>query len=161
MRVHAENVVLEVLDEADLPCESGATGRVVLTVLHNFLTPFLRYDIGDYVTLAPRPCRCGLGLPLLTQVLGKQRPLFRLPDGRLKHSSGLVHSLSAVGGHYQHQAIQKSADYIVIRVVPNKAWTSNHPQRLREAVVAFFESAIRVDVEITERLELPPQRAGE
>ena len=40
--VHAENVLLEILDDQDRPCRPGQTGRVLLTTLHNYLTPFLR-----------------------------------------------------------------------------------------------------------------------
>jgi len=155
LHVHAENVLLEVLDNAGRPCAPGDTGRVVLTVLHNFLTPFVRYEIGDLVTLGPNRCPCGRGLPLLTVVLGKQRPLFLLANGGWKHSSGLVHALSGVGGHHQHQAVQKARDHIVVRVVPNKDWTAEHAHRLRIAVQKFLEAPVRVDVEVRERLQLP------
>src|SRR5208282_1975053 len=91
LHVHAENVILEVLDDADQPCRAGATGRVVLTVLHNFRAPFIRYEIGDLATRGPDRCPCGRGLPSLVRVLGKRRPMFRLAGNRWKHSSGLVH----------------------------------------------------------------------
>jgi phenylacetate-coenzyme A ligase PaaK-like adenylate-forming protein len=133
----------------------GATGRVVLTVLHNFLTPFVRYEIGDLVTPGPGRCPCGCGLPLLTAVLGKRRPLFRPADGGWKHSSGLVHAQSGVGGNHQHQAVQKAIDHMVIRIVPNKDWTADHAQRVRAAVREFLGAPVRVDVEVRERFELP------
>jgi phenylacetate-CoA ligase len=37
--VHAENVILEVLDEPEEHCKPGETGRMVLTTQHNFRTP--------------------------------------------------------------------------------------------------------------------------
>src|SRR5439155_10265812 len=75
LHVHAENVLLEVLDEQGRPCRPGETGRVVLTALHNFLTPFVRYEILDGATLGAERCPCGRGLPLLTGVQGRQRPV--------------------------------------------------------------------------------------
>jgi phenylacetate-CoA ligase len=155
LHVHAENVLLEVLDDAGRPCAPGETGRAVLTVLHSFLTPFMRYEIGDLLSLAPTRCPCGRGLPLLTGVLGKLRPLFRLANGGWKHSSGLVHALSAVGGHHQHQAVQKAIDHVLVRVVPSLGWTADHPHRIRQAVQGFLGAPVRVDVEVRERLELP------
>jgi len=155
LHIHAENAIFEVLNEYDQPCAPGETGRVVLTTLHNFCNPFIRYEIGDVVTLGPRRCPCGRGLPTLTQVLGKRRPEFHLLGGRFKHSSGLVHAISGVGGHYQHQAIQKALDHIVVRIVPNRTWLPDSAARLRKVVEEFFESPIRVDVELLERLELP------
>src|SRR5262245_8725216 len=44
LHVHAESVLAEVLDADDRPCLPGQTGRLVLTTLHNFVTPFIRYD---------------------------------------------------------------------------------------------------------------------
>ena len=88
-------------------------------------------------------------------MLGKRRPLFRLAGGGWKHSSGLVHALSAVGGHHQHQAVQKAIDHVVVRVVPSQGWTPDHAHRIREAVQEFLEAPVRVDVEVRERLELP------
>jgi phenylacetate-CoA ligase len=155
LHIHAENVILEVLDDADQPCQPGETGRVVLTVLHNFRTPFIRYEIGDLVTLAPEPCPCGRALPLLLRVIGKRRPLFRLAGNRLKHSSGLVHAISVIGGHHQHQVVQKALDHILVRIVPSKDWTAEHAQQLEQAVREFFESPVRIDLEIKDRLELP------
>jgi phenylacetate-CoA ligase len=156
LHVHAENVILEILDDRGRPCDPGESGRVVLTVLHNFRTPFIRYDIGDTATFAPARCPCGRGLPLLTQVQGKARPHFKMAGGRQKHSSELVQAITRIGGHHQHQVIQKSLDHVLVSIVPNSAWTSDHKHRLIQTVNAFFEGPVRVHLEIMERLELLP-----
>ena len=61
--VQAENVLVEVLDDDLRPCTPGQVGRIVVTALHNFAVPLLRYDIGDYaevgsVSLAGVGCLC-------------------------------------------------------------------------------------------------------
>jgi phenylacetate-CoA ligase len=156
LHVHAENVLLEVLDEAGRPCRPGETGRVILTTLHNFLTPFIRYEILDGATAGPEQCPCGRGLPLLTRVLGKRRPQFRLPDGRRKDSGFLVRNLRKLGGYRQHQIIQRAADHIIVRLVPDQNWTSDHPARIVQWVQEYLEAPIRVDVETPQRLEISP-----
>src|SRR6185437_7693292 len=45
--VMSESLIVEVLDENGHACREGESGRVVLTDLHNFATPVVRYDIGD------------------------------------------------------------------------------------------------------------------
>ncbi len=133
-------------------CSTGVTnarlttpGRVALAV------------IGDEVTLGPERCPCGRGLPLLIRVHGKRRTMFRLTGGRLKHSSGLVHAISLVGGHHQHQVVQKTLEHVIVRIVPTKAGSADHSQQLHRAVQEFFEAPIQIDLEIKERLE-PPSR---
>jgi phenylacetate-CoA ligase len=68
--VQAENVLVEVLNEKGKPCAPGETGRVVVTDLHNFAMPVIRYDIGDYAEVG-EPCPCGRGLPVLRRLVGR------------------------------------------------------------------------------------------
>ena len=46
--VQSESVIVEVLNANDRPCAPGETGRVVVTPLHNYAMPLLRYEIGDF-----------------------------------------------------------------------------------------------------------------
>jgi phenylacetate-CoA ligase len=68
LHVHAENVILEVLDEVGRPCQPGQTGRVHLTTLQNYRGPFIRYELGDEATVGPSECPCSRGLPTLAAV---------------------------------------------------------------------------------------------
>ena len=63
----AESLVVEVLDEDGDPCAEGEVGRVVITDLHNFASPLIRYDIGDYAEVGGR-CSCGRALPTLKRI---------------------------------------------------------------------------------------------
>jgi phenylacetate-CoA ligase len=156
LHVHAENVVVEVLDADNRPCLPGQTGRLVFTTLHNFMAPFLRYDILDDVTLAPAPCPCGRGLPLWTHVEGRRHPLLHLPDGRRKSVMGITLGVRKVGGCHQFQIIQRAVDHVILRVVPDRTWNPDHAARMRLAVQEEFEAPIRVDVEEKEFMERPP-----
>ena len=150
--VHAENVILEVLDEADQVCPPGATGRVVLTTLHNFLAPFLRYDIMDEAVVGPSRCACGRGLPTLARVVGKRLIMLQLPSGRVKTPSDLVYGLRKIGAIHQYQVVQRALDHVVVRVVPSAAWTADHARRVVAAVRTHFEATVRVDVNQVDRI---------
>jgi phenylacetate-CoA ligase len=156
LHVHAENVLAEVLDADNRPCQPGETGRLVFTTLHNFLTPFIRYDILDDVTLAAGPCPCGRGLPLWTNVDGRRHPLLVLPDGRRKSSMGITLGIRKVGGCRQFQIVQRARDRVVLRVVPDSTWQPDLAGRMRQVVQEEFETPIRVDVEEKDYLERPP-----
>jgi phenylacetate-CoA ligase len=155
LHVHAENVLLEVLDEQGQPCQAGQTGRVHVTSLHNLRAPFIRYDLDDEATVGASSCPCGRGLPLLTHVQGKSRPMLRLADGRQKHSSSAVEVLYRVGGHWQYQLIQKAVDHLIVRLAINSSWTDQHAEQLRRSLEDFFEQPIRIDIEIHDRLPAP------
>jgi phenylacetate-CoA ligase len=78
--VMAENLIVEVLNDAGTACREGQSGRVVATDLRNYATPLVRYDIGDVAQVGP-PCSCGRGLPTLRRIFGRERNLILMPDG--------------------------------------------------------------------------------
>ena len=155
LHVHAENVLLEVLDETGQPCGPGETGQVYLTHLHNYRGPFIRYEVGDEATVGAETCPCGRGLPLLARVQGKNSPMFHLADGRRKSSAILARMVRKLGGHWQHQVVQKAADRVLVRLASDGSWTEKHAEELRRIVQEFFETPLRVDVEIHDHLSVP------
>jgi phenylacetate-CoA ligase len=156
LHVHAENVILEVLDEAGQPCGPGQSGRVFITSLHNLRGPLVRYELGDEATVGPENCACGRGLPLLARVQGKNSPMFRLADGRLKSSAPVARLVRKVGGHWQHQVVQKAVDHVVVRLAVDATWTQAHAEQLLHKLQEYFEAPVRVDLELHERLPMPP-----
>jgi phenylacetate-CoA ligase len=71
---------LEIVDEDNRPVAAGETGRVLVTALHQYAMPIIRYDIGDHA-VAGQPCDCGIHLPVIQEILGRERSFIRLPNG--------------------------------------------------------------------------------
>ena len=76
----SSNVIVEILDDAGLPCAPGVVGRVVVTGLHTFASPTIRYELNDLAAWHPG-CACGRHAPVLVRLLGRKRFLIRLPSG--------------------------------------------------------------------------------
>jgi len=114
--VMAENLIVEILDEADRPCAPGKSGRVVLTDLRNFATPLIRYDIGD---MAERggACPCGRGLPTIARVRGRVRNLLTYPDGRRAWPMLNSDHFRRIAGVAQFQFIQRTCEAIDVRLI--------------------------------------------
>ena len=53
---------------------------MVITDLHNFAMPLIRYEIGDYAE-AGDLCPCGRGLPVITRIVGRVHNMLTLPSG--------------------------------------------------------------------------------
>jgi phenylacetate-CoA ligase len=94
--VCASNVLLEILDEHGRQVPSGGSGRIVLTSLYNYATPFIRYELGDFGRLGGA-CPCGRSLPVLTEILGRRRNMITLPDGNRLWLPG--RALAAMAAH--------------------------------------------------------------
>lgn len=114
--VQQEGILMELLDDRGQPVPAGAMGRVVVTSLHNFAMPFVRYDTGDFAT-AGGPCDCGRGLAVLARIDGRARNLMMLPDGSRRWPGCELISLDAVPGIQWHQFVQVAPDRIELHVV--------------------------------------------
>jgi phenylacetate-CoA ligase len=116
LHVQSESVYVEILDEDGEPCRPGEFGRVVVTDLHNFAMPLIRYLIGDYAEVG-EPCPAGRGLPSLRRVLGRRRNMVILPDGRRHWPVTGFGRFASVARIDQYQLIQHSRDEIEVRLV--------------------------------------------
>ncbi|MCA9049832.1 MAG: phenylacetate--CoA ligase family protein, partial [Planctomycetaceae bacterium] len=156
--VHSENVIVEVLDDDNQPVRPGETGRVVLTTLHNFATPLIRYDIHDYAAVGPERCPCGRGLPLLTEIVGRQRPMFVLPSGEFISSSPLAQGIRKVGAFLQFQVEQTTRRHVVLRIVPGSHWSAEHSDKMLNALHRFFGPSMDCRIECVPEIAAAPGR---
>jgi phenylacetate-CoA ligase len=132
----SESVYMEVVREDGLPCAAGETGRVLLTSLHNFATPLIRYEIRDYAELG-EPCDCGRGLPVIKRIVGRRRNLITLPDGTRYWPVLYASSWSDIAPIRQLQLVQKAPDHFLARIVIDRELTDDQRTRL---VAALRES---------------------
>ena len=142
--VQAENVLVEILDDQGQPCLAGESGRVVVTDLHNFAMPLIRYDIDDYAVLGG-PCSCGRGLPVIKSVLGRVRNMLTLPSGEKLWPSFHFIFDDALGKSLpslrEAQLVQRTLDEIEVRVVATRPVTAQEEARARKALGAALSDA--------------------
>jgi phenylacetate-CoA ligase len=113
--VMAESVLVEVLNEAGQPCRAGEAGRLVVTELRNLASPLIRYEIGD-IAVRGGPCTCGLQLPTLQRILGRDRHLLVRPDGGRRYPIVGFHEFHKVAPVRQFRFIQHSLEDIELIV---------------------------------------------
>jgi phenylacetate-CoA ligase len=78
--VAQSNVIIEVDNRDSVVVGNTRLGRVLVTHLHSYATPFVRYDIGDLATLS-EGCQCGHDGPVLSNIYGRKKRLIKHPDG--------------------------------------------------------------------------------
>ena len=134
--VQSENLIVEAVDEQGRPCAPGVPGRVLVTDLHNFATPLVRYEIGDYAEPGP-PCECGRGLPVLARVLGRTRGMLRLAGGGARWPtlpSG--DELGRIAPVRQFQLVQKGLRELELLLVAARPLAPGEEKKVREAFLA-------------------------
>lgn len=135
--VQAENLIVEILDDAGQPCAPGQIGRVVITTLHNFAMPLIRYDIGDYAE-AGAPCACGRGLPVIRRIMGRVRNMLTFPNGRRLWPSLPSSRWASVAPVRQYQMVQHTVSDIEARLVVERPLTAVEQERL----IAVFQELL-------------------
>lgn len=143
--VQAETVLVEVLDAEGRDCAPGEVGRVVVTPLHNFAMPLLRYSLGDYAEVGA-PCACGRGLPVLTRILGRVRNMLVAPDG-----ARFWPRLNALWKGTdlpirQFQVVQRAVDRLELRLVTERPLAAAEEDALRRTLRALCRWDYVVDI---------------
>jgi phenylacetate-CoA ligase len=133
--VMAESVLVEVLDAAGNPCAPGETGRLVVSSLHNFATPLLRYELRDYATVGT-PCACGRTLPVLARIAGRERNMLRLPDGTTHWPLVGFHRFREIAPVRQYQLVQHALQSVEVRLACDRALTAAEEAQLGAVIRA-------------------------
>jgi phenylacetate-CoA ligase len=131
--VQSENVILEIVDEQGAPCQPGKIGQVLITSLHNFATPLIRYELGDMAEFGG-PCACGRGLPVIRRIHGRKRSRLQLPSGESlfpylgEHED--IPQLTGVKMH-QFQCVQHSVEEIELKLVLERPLNADEQAKVR------------------------------
>jgi len=157
--VQSENVLLEILRDDGSVCEPGETGQVVVTSLHNFAMPLIRYSLQDYA-VAGEPCDCGRGLPVLKHILGRTRNMVAMPDGTRVWPAISVGALTVadIAPVAQIQLIQHSVEKMEARLVPTRKLTTSEEQQ----VIQVIQESLRhpFHIKLTYLDEIPRSSSG-
>jgi phenylacetate-CoA ligase len=156
LHVFDDSVVLEVLGDDGRPVGVGERGEVVLTSLHSFAMPFIRYRLGDIVTRGAAGCSCGSPFSTIGMVQGRMLDFFRLPSGRLVHPYEIVAQLWEDDWVGQYQVVQEAADRIVVLIVPNAAFSREKATAFEARAAAVLGPEASVRIELVERIEPAP-----
>ena len=135
--VMAENLIVEIVDDSGNNAAEGTAGRVLITDLHNFATPLIRYEIGDYAEAGPQ-CPCGRGLPTLKRILGRERNLIRMPNGSRHFPLVGFREFRDIVPLIQYQVIQHDLERVEFRLVTERPLTQNEETKL----IAHVQSAL-------------------
>lgn len=160
--INTELVVCEIVRPDGTLCSPGETGRLVLTDLHNFASPFIRYDTGDRALLSSENCSCGRGFPMLGPIEGRSLECLRTPAGREISPASLGHFLFVYNDHLEavreYQLVQESSNRVNLLIVPGEEWNEQRRIRLNSDLKRLMGDEMEVDVQTIN--EIPPEKFG-
>jgi len=153
--VQSEGALVEVVDEHGEPCPAGGVGRVLITTLHNFAMPLIRYEVGDCAEVGEN-CPCGRGLPVLRRVMGRVRNMLRLPGGGSFWPGVPLNALTGLAPVRQFRVIQRTLTEIELQLVLDRELSAAEEEGLREALRVRLRYPFDVRVVRVDRIERGP-----
>ena len=153
--VQSEAALVEVLDEDGRTCQAGEVGRVIVTPLHNFAMPLLRYDLGDMAEVG-QPCACGRGLPVIKRFVGRTRDMLTLPTGE-QVSPSFVNDAFRDLPVAQYQIIQDAPDHLQVKLVPEDSFEAAEQEpAIRAMLTERLPAAYGMTFSYHEKIEHTP-----
>jgi phenylacetate-CoA ligase len=141
LHINAENVLIETMSPP-----SAGPSEVLVTDLHNYGMPFIRYAIGDLAVLDDSPCRCGRGLPKIQRIEGRVLDALKTLDGRTVPGEFFPHILKDIPEIAQYRVEQRALDHIVILAVLQSSLSDRSQGLLQREMTKVFAGNMRWEV---------------
>lgn len=145
--------VVEVLD-GETPVKEGERGEIVVTGLHSWAMPLIRYRQGDLAVRGSDGCACGSALGTIESIEGRVADFIELTDGRRVHFFTLV---DGWWGRYddwieRYQIVQETKTEICLLVQPSRPPSDAEIDVLRRTTQEVVGTAATVRLEIVDRI---------
>lgn len=149
---------VEVLSPTGQSVPPGEEGRLVLTPLHNYAMPLIRYDTADVAQVGPEVCGCGCQLPTLSRISGRTVEFFITSNGSLVSGGRLMLSMRLCEWILSFQILQREIDRITIfftrmadSVIPN-----DEVERMTDEMTHVMGRDCRIDWQEVEEIPRTP-----
>lgn len=154
--INTELVFLEVVGENGKQVALGERGKIVITDLHNYAMPFIRYDTGDYA-IRGEQCSCGRGFPMLREIVGRSIEFLFTPSGKSFSSAEFGHFLFCLRDYVdyikEYQAIQHKINEMQFLVVPEHNFNSSIEKRLQTDLKTFIGEEVKIDINVVSEIK--------
>lgn len=136
--------------------QPGQLGEVVVTSLHQFAMPLIRYKIGDMGIYKADDCPCGLGLPVLREIVGRTHDFLVTADGQFVHGEFFAYTFRIKPEVVRYQVYQPDRKHLEVRLVCKQDVGSAWLEGVRDELQARFGEAMQISLQVVDDIELTP-----
>jgi phenylacetate-CoA ligase len=137
--------------------EEEGLHEMLVTDLFNYGMPLIRYRVNDCAILAPNPCVCGRGFPLIKKIVGRITDNFYLAGGSVVPGVALTNRVIQVcPGLKKVQVIQNTMSAFHVRYVPGPSFSASDLELLGSKLRVFFPDPLQWTFEKVVDIEREP-----
>jgi phenylacetate-CoA ligase len=150
--VATTNVVVECDQKFTATFDGETIGRLLITHLHSYATPLIRYDVGDFAKLHDQ-CVCGHNGPTLSHIYGRGKHFLRHPDGSYLPFYLSIRLLADVVEFRECRFRQDTIDTITVQIGGRESLIREEEDRLRAAIVAATDPVFKVVIKPVKEID--------
>ena len=124
MHINTDHLIVEAVNSHGV-CVKDELGELVLTDLHNYGMPFIRYKNEDLVSINDETCSCGRGLPLMNKIEGRILDCIKTVNGKILPGEFFPHYLKDFRGIEKFQVIQNELTKLCVNIVVNDKFSDS------------------------------------
>ena len=130
---------------------TGERGEIILTDLHNYAMPFIRYSPADTGVLSSETCSCGRVLPLLKDIEGRTTDIIEFSNGISLSGPAFTLVFKDFNIDY-YQLIQKKRDKLIIRLMVGKNYTQEESKKILEIMRYHCGEGVELELEFVDTI---------
>ena len=150
------NVAVELVDDAGHPLAAGTSGNVLVTGLHQWASPALRYELGDIATGHDHCPGCGATVPALSALLGRKYFLLNTAAGGLRHVRILAEHWLACALVREHRVVRTGTSSFRAELVLDHPMTDAERTALQSMLMRLIGAEFRFELEQLSAIPWPP-----
>ena len=158
MHLTADDIVVEIVNEAGQVQPAGVAGEIVVTHLSTGEFPFIRYRTGDIGVLGSSPCSCGRSLPLLQDIQGRSTDFVVAADGTVMHGLSLIYILRDLPGVQAFKVVQESRALTRVLLVTDAHFAPDSVARIIAGFKQRLGAQVSVQVDLVDNI--PAEKSG-
>jgi len=154
--VNMDTALMEFIDENGQRVKAGEKGRVVVTNLHSFAMPIIRYEIGDYAIPTYEECPCGRGGYLIKGIEGRYDDFIKLRGNKFISPPVFWQIMKDIPGVAEFQIVQKKVEEFVVYVVKTEEFSDIKLfEQIDKAFKNILGDNIFLNIEIVKNIPRP------
>lgn len=127
--------------------------ELIITDLHKYGMPFIRYRIGDLCVRATTACTCGRGFPTVERIEGRSFDLIFGTNGNYVAGTFWTLLIRSIPGVKMFQVIQRRRDLIEVRLETDEKLTQGAKTSLTANIKKKCGEAMNIQIEEVQRIE--------
>ncbi len=126
--------------------------RLIVTQLHSYATPIIRYELGDYGCLH-NSCPCGHDGPTLSDIYGRKKNFIKCLDGKLIPFTFYSKPINDIVDFDEIFCYQPRVDQLVIELGSKKEVPSTQLDKLVSYINRVTENQFEVVVKCLAKID--------